>query len=90
MWGEPPINGSLPSISLTAKDGQTLKAAKGKWGNLEPITYAYQWKRCDTSATTAYRPTPEDAGRTELAPSAAGSTFTLDDGKPISQWRLSV
>jgi hypothetical protein len=42
-----PSNQSLPSISGTAQEGQTLSASSGSWGGTTPISYAYQWRRCD-------------------------------------------
>jgi hypothetical protein len=44
-----PANGSLPSIAGIAKDGQRLKASRGAWSGQKPISYAYQWTRCDAS-----------------------------------------
>jgi hypothetical protein len=44
-----PTNDSPPTISGTAQDGQTLTAGPGTWSGTQPLTYAYQWQRCDTS-----------------------------------------
>ncbi len=43
----PPVNTVLPSISGTARDGSTLTAATGSWTGTSPITYTFQWRRCD-------------------------------------------
>ena len=43
----PPSNTSLPSISGTAQDGQTLGANVGMWSGSTPITYSYQWQSCN-------------------------------------------
>ena len=45
--GLAPANTSVPTISGTAKVGQTLTAATGSWNN-SPTHYDYQWRRCDT------------------------------------------
>ena len=44
-----PINRLAPRISGPTQTGQTLTAAPGTWGGTMPISYAYQWRRCDTS-----------------------------------------
>jgi len=41
-----PKNTSLPTVSGTAKVGQTLTAAPGSWSG-NPTSFAYQWQRCD-------------------------------------------
>src|SRR5215211_741859 len=42
-----PVNGSPPTVSGTARAGQTLTAGPGSWSGSEPIGYGYQWRRCD-------------------------------------------
>jgi hypothetical protein len=44
-----PVNSSPPSIAGTAKDGQRLKASRGAWTGQAPISFAYQWTRCDAA-----------------------------------------
>ena len=44
-----PTNTSPPTISGTAQEGQTLTADKGNWTGTEPITYQYQWQRCNAN-----------------------------------------
>jgi RHS repeat-associated protein len=46
-----PHNTALPSVSGTARDGQVLAADKGTWSGTTPISYAYQWERCDASGS---------------------------------------
>jgi large repetitive protein len=46
----PPVNSTLPTITGTAQEGQTLAAATGTWTGHSP-TYAYQWLRCDGTGT---------------------------------------
>jgi len=76
----PPVNTSYPTINLASGDSQPvvghfLSASVGSWNGAFPITYTYQWKRCDASdplngpcvnianATSSfYTPTNADAG----------------------------
>jgi hypothetical protein len=62
----PPVNTSPPSISGTAQQGQTLSASTGSWSGTAPVTYAYQWRRCDTGG----------AGCADIA-GATATTYTL-------------
>ncbi|MGZ4290403.1 MAG: hypothetical protein ACXVQZ_07275, partial [Gaiellaceae bacterium] len=50
----PPVNVSYPTVNLTFGDtapslGDFLTASVGTWNGAIPITYAYQWKRCDAA-----------------------------------------
>ncbi|HST16479.1 MAG TPA: hypothetical protein VLK36_02345 [Gaiellaceae bacterium] len=45
----PPVNQSPPTISGSPQVGQTLTADVGKWGGATPITYSYDWRRCDSN-----------------------------------------
>jgi hypothetical protein len=44
-----PVNSSPPSISGTAQVGQVLTADPGSWTGTQPISYGYQWRRCDSA-----------------------------------------
>ncbi len=43
-----PSNTKEPSISGTPRDNNTIKANPGRWDGDTPITFTYQWERCDT------------------------------------------
>jgi hypothetical protein len=45
----PPTEQSPPTISGTPQQGKTLTADHGKWAGTAPITYSYQWQRCDAT-----------------------------------------
>ncbi|HYK07108.1 MAG TPA: hypothetical protein VEW11_05010 [Gaiellaceae bacterium] len=69
----PPANTVAPSITGTARVGETLTAQNGTWSN-SPTAFQYQWQRCNGSGTACanvvgatektYLLTSGDAGRT--------------------------
>ena len=48
----PPVNRSAPTITGTPQEGQTLTAQRGTWSGEQPITYTYQWSRCDQTGAS--------------------------------------
>ena len=69
-----PANTTLPSLSGTARDGQTLTATDGTWTGTPTITYAHQWQRCNPAGASCaniagatqstYTQVPADVGST--------------------------
>src|SRR3984885_3720544 len=47
----PPVNATFPSVSGTDRVGQTLTATTGSWGGQTPISFTYQWQRCDSASS---------------------------------------
>jgi hypothetical protein len=47
-----PRNTVRPTITGTARQGETLTADPGMWSGTQPMTLAYQWRRCDTNGAS--------------------------------------
>ncbi|HMC68188.1 MAG TPA: LamG-like jellyroll fold domain-containing protein, partial [Mycobacteriales bacterium] len=70
-----PANTAAPTVSGAARAGQTLTASPGTWSGTAPISYAYQWQRCDSSGANCL-PVAGATGQTYLLGSAdVGSTI---------------
>jgi len=73
-----PANTQPPTVSGTARDGETLTADPGAWSGTEPIEYAYQWRRCTASGTPCVDAGGPTSARTyTLGPSDVGSTIRV-------------
>jgi hypothetical protein len=79
-----PANTSPPVVSGTAEEGRTLTATTGSWSGTTPLTYAYQWRRCDSAgancaditgaAASSYTLTAADVGFTVRAAVTASNS----------------
>ena len=49
----PPSNTENPAVVGTAQDGELLIANDGEWAGTNPMTFTYQWQRCNTAGTCA-------------------------------------
>ena len=62
----PPRNTSLPSITGPTMVGKTIKTSTGGWTGTTPMSFTYQWRRCDASGAACVD-----------VPGANGSKYTL-------------
>jgi hypothetical protein len=74
----PPANTSLPTITGSASEGQTLSATNGAWSG-SPTSYTYQWQDCNSSG----------AGCGNIS-GATGSSRTLSSGDVDHTLRVVV
>ena len=70
----PPVNTIVPTVSGTAKDGQTLTSVNGTWAGTATITYARQWKRCNSAGASCTNISGATATTYTLAAADVGST----------------
>lgn len=75
----PPMNTAAPSIGGVARRGQTLSASTGSWSGATPISFGYNWQRCDTHG----------AGCATIG-GATGSTYVLTSSEVGKTVRVLV
>jgi hypothetical protein len=75
----PPQSTAPPAVSGTDATGQTLQSSLGSWTGTAPLSYAYQWQRCDSSG----------AGCANV-PGATSSTYALTSADAGSTMRVHV
>lgn len=93
-----PVNSTPPSISGTPEVGQTLTADPGVWSGTAPISYTYEWQRCNPACADIGGPTSQytlvdaDEGATiEVAVTAHNAatppdpSATSDQVGPVTQ-----
>jgi hypothetical protein len=71
-----PANTSLPTISGTAQQGDTLTASQGSWSG-SPTSYRYQWSDCNSSGGNCAGINGANAGNYKLALTDVGSTLEV-------------
>ncbi len=89
----PPVNEGAPGIAGEAREGQTLIAGVGRWSGGTPLSFAFQWVRCDASGSVcagipdatggAYNPVAVDIGsalRVVVTASNAAGTASATAG----------
>jgi hypothetical protein len=91
-----PSSTSPPTVFGQPTVGATLTASAGTWSGTSPISYTYQWRRCDASgascadivpaAAQAYTLTSNDSGATiraiVTASNAAGTSSATSSATP--------
>ena len=93
-----PVNTTRPGITGSAVESNTLTASNGSWNGGTPITYTYQWQRCDSSGagchnisdatSQTYTPSSLDVGQTLRVIVTATNSFGA--GASISHQSSSI
>ncbi len=71
-----PTNLSIPTVAGSAEAGQ-LTAEHGSWEGATPISYAYQWERCDESGSECTDIEGATAAGYELGSGDVGHTLRV-------------
>ncbi|MCA1706616.1 MAG: hypothetical protein LC808_26475 [Actinobacteria bacterium] len=72
-----PVNTSRPTISGSASVGSSLSASNGVWAGLLPMTFTYQWRRCDSLGSNCYAISGATASRYVLTSSDRNHTLRV-------------
>jgi thermitase len=75
--GSAPISVNPPAVTGTPQAGLTLSGATGSWNGTAPITYAYEWQRCDSSGGSCSAITGASNSSYLLGASDIGATLRL-------------
>jgi hypothetical protein len=75
----PPSVTNNPTISGSAQQGQTLTASAGTWSGTTPMSYSYQWQRCNSSGASC-----------AAIVGASAASYSLGSGDVRSTMRVSV
>src|SRR3712207_3004697 len=59
-----PASTGQPTVTGTTVAGDVLTAGHGTFSGTTPLTYAYQWRRCDADGTTGCADVPGQTGAT--------------------------
>ena len=70
----PPVNTVAADDLRHRQDGQTLTVPNGTWTGTAPITYTYQWQRCDAGGATARTSPARPARPTRSSTADVGKT----------------
>jgi hypothetical protein len=75
--GNAPQNTARPKVTGTAQEGQTLTADNGTWTGTAPITYAYQWQRCDANGASCADISGATSGQFKAGSADVGKTLRI-------------
>jgi hypothetical protein len=75
----PPVNASIPLVTGSGLTGSTMTAQPGTWVGRQPISFSYQWLRCNNAG-----------GDCVAIAGATGRTYQLTSGDIGRKVRVNV
>jgi len=73
----PPTNTSPPAITGPTMVGKSIKTSNGSWTGSTPISFTYQWRRCDASGAACVDIPGANASKYALVAADAGRTIRV-------------
>jgi glucose/arabinose dehydrogenase len=73
----PPRNTAPPAITGPTMVGKIIKTSNGSWTGSTPISFAYQWRRCDASGAACVDVPGANASKYTLVTADAGSRMRV-------------
>jgi PKD repeat protein len=73
----PPTNTSLPSINGPTMVGKTIKTSNGSWSGSSPMSFTYQWRRCNASGAACVDVPGANASKYTLVSADAGGRMRV-------------
>ena len=71
-----PVNTAPPKVTGTAQIGQTLTATDGSWTGAQPMTFTYEWQRCNSAGSGCVK-SPTSTSSATYAVTSGDAGFTL-------------
>jgi hypothetical protein len=72
-----PVMTAAPTISGSAAQGATLTASSGSWSGTAPISFAYQWRRCDANGSNCSNVSGATGQTRVVSADAVGKTLRV-------------
>jgi hypothetical protein len=72
--GEAPVDTTLPALSGAVQQEQVLSSTSGNWKGTTPMSYGYQWQRCDAGGASCASISGATSSTYTLAAADVGST----------------
>ena len=73
----PPRNTSPPAITGPTMVGKTIKTSTGSWTGSTPMSFAYQWRRCDAAGAACVDVPGANASKYTLVTADGGRTMRV-------------